>query len=195
MIAQKIKSIEDDILEYRRQLMNSPVPKNLQSVIKQIIPPNGIRRKNFEGHEFIEACDADEEENADRATDDELRESESETSEDEESPSDQPSVVVPENKGSRGIASLQNVCNDPEINKDAVFLDEFRKVLEKNETSVLFKPHLNKMKATFFKARRNLEKRITAKIQSQQREGEQEQQRTDIMDEDDNNIFELLQNM
>ena len=174
-MAQKNKSIGDDMLEYRRQLMNSPVPKNLQSVIKQIIPPNGIRRENFEGHKFIEAGDADEEENADRATDDELRESESETSEDEESPSDQPSVVVPENKGSRGIASLQNVCNDPEINKDAVFLDKSQKVLEKNETSALFKPHLNKMKATFFKARRNLKKRITAKIQSQQREGEQEQ--------------------
>ena len=66
-----------------------------------------------------------------------------------------------------------------------MFLDEFQKVLEKNETSVLFKPHLNKMKAIFFEARRNLKKRITAKIQSQQREGEQEQQRTDIMDEDD----------
>ena len=52
-----------------------------------------------------------------------------------------------------------------------------------------------KMNATFFEALRNLKKKITAKIQSQQREGEQEQQRTDIMDEDDNNIFELLQNM
>ena len=140
------------------------MPKNLQSVIKQIISPKGIRRKNFEGREFIEACDADEEENAHHATDDEL--SESETSEDEESPSDQPSVAVSENKGSRGIASLQNVCDDPEINKDAVFLDEFHKVLEKNETSMLFKSHLNKMKATFFEARRNLKKRITAKIQS-----------------------------
>ena len=110
-------------------------------------------------------------------------------------PSDQPSVVVPENKGSRRITSLQNFCDDPEINKDAVFPDEFQKVLEKNETSVLFKPHLNKMKATFFEARRNLKKRITAKIQSQQREGEQKQQRTDIMDEDDNSIFELLQNI
>ena len=76
-----------------------------------------------------------------------------------------------------------------------MFLDEFQKVLEKNETSVLFKPRLNKMKVTFFEARRNLKKRITAKIQSRQREGEPEQQRTDIMDEDDNNIFEMLQNM
>ena len=68
-------------------------------------------------------------------------------------------------------------------------------MLEKNETSMLFKPHLNKMKATFLEAQRNLKNRITAKIQSQQKEGEQEQQRTDVMDEDDNNIFEMLQNM
>ena len=56
------------------------------------------------------------------------------------------------------------MSDDPEINKDAVFLEEFQKVLEKNETSVLFKPHLNKMKAIFFEARINLRKRITAKI-------------------------------
>ena len=68
-------------------------------------------------------------------------------------------------------------------------------MLEKNETSVLFKPHLNNMKATFLESQRNLKNRVTAKIQSQQREGEREQQRTDIMDEDDNNIFEMLQNM
>ena len=84
--------------------------------------------------------------------DDELSESESKTSDDEEPPSDQPSVAVPENKGSRGIESRQNVCDYPEINKDEVFLDEFQKALEKNETSLLFKPHSNKMKVTFFKA-------------------------------------------
>ena len=128
----------------------------MQFAIKQIIPPKGIRRKNFEGQKFIEACDKDEEKYGERATDDE---SESETSEDEESPSDQPSVVVLEKKGSHGIASLQNLCDDPEINKDAVFLDEFQKVLETNGTSTLFKLHLNKMKATFFEAPRNLKKR------------------------------------
>ena len=92
------------MLEYCRQLLNSRLPKSLQSVIKQIISPKGIRRKNFEEHEFIEACDADEEENADGATDDEL--SESETNGDEESPS----VVVPENKGSRGIKTSSRKC-------------------------------------------------------------------------------------
>ena len=51
------------------------------------------------------------------------------------------------------------------------------------------------MKATFLESQRNLKNRVTAKIQSQQREGEREQQRTDIMEEDDNNIFEMLQNM
>ena len=102
---------------------------------------------------------------------------------------------IPENKGSCGIASLHNVCDDPEINKGAMFLDEFQKVLEKNEISVLFKPHLNKTKVTFFEARRNLKKRIIAKMQSQQMEAEQEQQRTGIMDEDDSNIFQMLQNM
>ena len=96
------------MLEYCRQLSNSRLPKSLQSVIKQIIPPKGFRRKNFEEHEVIEACGADEEENTDGATNDEL--SESETSGDEESLSDQPSVVVPKNKGSHGMRTSSRKC-------------------------------------------------------------------------------------
>ena len=63
----------------------------------------------------------------------------------------QPSVVAHENKGSRGVASLQNVWDDSEINKDAVFLGKFQEMLEKNETSVLFKPHLNNWRPHFSK--------------------------------------------
>ena len=46
--------IGDDMLEYRRQLLNSEVPGNLQTVVKKLIPPKGVRRKNIEGNELLD---------------------------------------------------------------------------------------------------------------------------------------------
>ena len=62
------------------------------------------------------------------------------------------------------IKSLQNICNDPDVNKDAKFLDDLQKVFKENETSLLFKPHLNKMTAAFNEGRRSLKKRILTQI-------------------------------
>ena len=39
--------IGDDMLEYRRQLLNSDVPANLQTFVKKLIS-SGIRRKSIE---------------------------------------------------------------------------------------------------------------------------------------------------
>ena len=44
------------------------------------------------------------------------------------------------------ISSLQNICSDPEVNRDAKFWDDLQKLFEDNDTSFMFKPHLNKMK-------------------------------------------------
>ena len=52
VLKKLFKLIGDNMLEYCRQLLNLPVPKNLQSFMKQITPLKGIRRKNFERHEF-----------------------------------------------------------------------------------------------------------------------------------------------
>ena len=53
LVLEKLfKLIGDNMLEYCRQLLNLPVPKNLQSFMKQITPLKGIRRKNFERLEF-----------------------------------------------------------------------------------------------------------------------------------------------
>ena len=55
---------------------------------------------------------------------------------------------------------MTNVSDDPLINKDANFLDAVRNVFEGNETSIIFKPHLKKMKAVFYEAQRSIKKRI-----------------------------------
>ena len=40
--------------EFRKKLMESPLPDEIQKVIKSIIPPKGIRRKNVEGTEMLD---------------------------------------------------------------------------------------------------------------------------------------------
>ena len=41
--------IGNEMKEFRKKLMESPPPDKIQKVIKSIIPPKGIRRKNVEG--------------------------------------------------------------------------------------------------------------------------------------------------
>ena len=62
------------------------------------------------------------------------------------------------------ISSLQNTCNDPEVNKDAKFLDVLQKVFEDNETSLMFKPHLTKVKSAFYETRRSMKKGYSLKL-------------------------------
>ena len=45
------------------------------------------------------------------------------------------------------------------MSKDAKFLVNLQKVFEDDETSLKFKPHLNKMKSAFYEARCSAEKK------------------------------------
>ena len=98
------------------------------------------------------------------------------------------------------IKSLQNICNDLDVNKDAKFLDDLQKVFKENETSLMFKPHLNKMKPAFNKRRHSLKKRILTQINPSQgndnrKDNINENILIDIAQEDESNIFYLLQNL
>ena len=55
LVSDKLFSLTgDDMLEFRRQLLNSEVPINLQAVIKKLIPPKGIRCNNIDGSELLD---------------------------------------------------------------------------------------------------------------------------------------------
>ena len=98
------------------------------------------------------------------------------------------------------IKSLQNICNYPDVNKDTKFLDDLQKVFKKNETSLMFKPHLNKMKTAFYEGRRCLKKRILTQINPSQGNDNRKNNTNkniliDIAQENESNIFDLLQNL
>ena len=157
------------MLEYRRQPLNSDVPANLQTIAKRLIPPKGIRRKNIEGSKQLDYMEGeptiDDLEPAEQSDNDEQFSSDEES--DQENV-DQDQDKLPTNHQCHPNSALshlfQNICNDPEVNKDVKFLDNLRKVFEGNETSIMFKPHLNKVKSAFYEARRSVKKRILTEL-------------------------------
>ena len=55
LVSDKLFSlIRDEMLKYRRQLLNSDVQANLQMVVKKLITSKGIWRKNIEGSELLD---------------------------------------------------------------------------------------------------------------------------------------------
>ena len=212
LVSDKLFSlIGDEMLDFRRELLRSALPANLQAVVQKIIKPKGIKRKNFEGSELLDYMEGDatfyEEEPEENPEEIEPTTSDDESEEGNDMrPSDAPEMEtdqsIPTGQASDApeiatdqsiptpnlsIRSLVNICDDPLINKDAKFLDDLQKVFQNNETSTQFKPHINKIKAGFYEARRSLKKRIVNKA------SETEQAR--LANEDDGNIFDVLNDM
>ena len=64
---------------------------------------------------------------------------------------------------SKKETSLLSFTSDPEIKKDAKFLDKFQQIMEDSGTSKLFIPCMSQFRATFQKVRRIIKKRIETK--------------------------------
>ena len=206
--------IGDDMLEFRRQLLNSEVPIDLQAVIKKLIPTKDIRCNNIDQSELLDYMEGeaifDNLESEDQSENDDRFSSNSENDEgeneadsaaiDQAMSTTTPVLVSTEPSV---IKSLRNICNDPDVNKDAKFLDDLQKIFKENEASLMFKPHLNKMKAAFNEGRHSLKKRILTQINPSQGNDREKQWKDnineniliDIAQEDESNIFDLLQNL
>ena len=61
------------------------------------------------------------------------------------------------------VVTLSNLCNDPDINKVALFLYFMAKVI-KVDTSEIFLGHLRKFQSGYNEARRSVTKRIESKV-------------------------------
>ena len=130
-----------EMVKFRTELMTSRPAKTLKEVIRRLIPPKGVKRKgNDEG---IDLLDCEEEEiqleELEQACDDEL------CGVDE---LEKDNVVAEENHDQIGLitissaskkeTSLLSFTSDPEIKKDAKFLDKFQQIMEDSGTSKLF---------------------------------------------------------
>ena len=113
---------------------------------------SNIRRKNFEGTELFD-CSGDELE-IDK-TEEEL-----ENLEDIEEPDNDTETEVDITPHPSTAISLENLCEDQDINNDAKFLDDFQVLLENQNSSKLLTPFISQLKVINKKARRSVKKRI-----------------------------------
>lgn len=150
--------VGEDMKLFREELMKSQMPATLQEVVRNLIPPKGIPRKNTESAEllnFIEeevSIDNDDVE-SNTATDEMDAEADSDVSDADEI--EEPAVnrvdipFEPQQQIIYITASLTNIYVDDSMNKDARFLDGFTIVINEHETSDLFLPHLKKLQCAY----------------------------------------------
>ena len=73
-------------------------------------------------------------------------------------------IVASEIEATRSrLAILSNLSNDPDINKDALFLDSLTKATQM-DTSEIFLGHLRKCQSLYNEDRRSVKKRIESKV-------------------------------
>ena len=106
-----------DMISFRNQLLDQSVPKFLQDVVKTLIPPKCVKRKEYEGTEFFTGFEDFEEPNEEQS-----RSDESDVSDSEAISGDLPTVAVPDNQ------PPQPVINDADTSK--IFLPQMQKLRE-----------------------------------------------------------------
>ena len=190
----------NEMKKFRKKLMESPLPDEIQKVIKNIIPPKGIRMK----HEGTELLDFSIEDATTEQDEPEWSEAEEESNVDDDQPEEtsaQEEKAAPEVQAAETnvavnqsqITSLVGISHDDNINKDARFLDAIKKAFDKYETSTVFKLHTTKMQLTFVDARRRLKRRIK-KTESDVLEGSERGEADSQESDKERNLFDTLCN-
>ena len=164
--------VGEEMVAFLKELMSSNSSKTLKEVIRKLIPPKGVKTKsNVEGSELMD-CEGEEISEEEQA--EEMEEMlDEETVPDEavetvrtvdttesNAPTNSPVVHVVQKKLD---SRLSNFTTDPDIKKDAEFLEQFNEMMTDSSTSKLFIPYLSQFKATYQKARRSIKKRIETK--------------------------------
>ena len=172
------KLIGDSMVFFRKKLIESEIPASLPAVVKKLIPPKGIKHKNQEGYELLDfVCPDDAQEDDYQNLFDNLfksqinfeEESDGESSDgsSDEVPQDERTAAQPDESeiaaSSSRVVPLSNLCDDPDVNKDTLFLDSMAKVFEM-DTSEIFLSHVRKFQSVYDEARTSVKKRIESKL-------------------------------
>lgn len=157
LVGEKLKA-------FRAKLNKNKSPKNLKDLLKLITPPKGVKRKGEttavpvdEGGELFD-CDGEE------LNHEPLQESDdSDQDDDQNNPLNEGQQSQTENQQTTTAAPvlLASVIKDnPELEKDATFLDNLGTLLSTSDTSDKFMPFMNSFKRNYIVARRAIKKRI-----------------------------------
>ena len=149
-------------------------------MVKKLIPPKGVKRKNQKGFELLDfICPDDAQEDYYQNLFDNLFKSQinfEEESDGESADSDDSSDEVLQDEGtatqpdeseiaafSSRVVPLSNLCDVPDVIKDALFLDSMAKEFEM-DTSEIFFSRVRKFQSVYDEARRSVKKRIESKL-------------------------------
>ena len=153
----------DSMRQFRNKMTAKPPPKTVKKVIRSLIPPKSIKRdKNIEGSELFDGKEIEEEKEEDE------NEGEGEIDADQllqALTGDIPVELATEketqecNAVTGSSVSLVGITESDQINKDAKFLDEIKKVFDEYETSVQFTTARNQVENAYRSAQNSLKKR------------------------------------
>ena len=162
LVSDKIFGFVGDCMrQFRNEMTAKPPPNTVKEVIRSLIPPKGIKRgKNIEGSELFDGEEIAEEE-----------EEEDEDEDEEEIDADQlfqalsgdiPVELATEketqecNAVTGNSVSLVGITEYDQINEDAKFLDEIKKVFDEYETSAQFTTARNQLENAYRSVRNSL---------------------------------------
>ena len=163
---------------FRENLFLQEVPKDLKGLLKSITPPKGIKRgKNIEGSELLDGEEMEFKEGEQEDLD-----TETEVGVDSKPTVSQDTAVL-----------LSNLCDDPEVNKDAKFVDDLHAFLKSHCISKIFIPYMSQLK----KIQQNAGKSVMRRIEQSQQQKSNVQSTSEAEDTlepvFDTNLIEDLQ--
>ena len=144
-----------EMVDFQKEFMSQSSAKTLKEVIRNLILPKGVKRKaNVEGSELV-GCEGKEislEEFQQGCDEDEV--TENDLSADNSEVVDATTVQSNNDKSNstsikKHYVSFSNLTNDPDIKRDAEFLDKMQQIMTNSNTSKLFIPYLSQFRATY----------------------------------------------
>ena len=160
LVSEKLfRLIGTNMLFFWAELLTQQYPKSLDRVVRKLIPPKGMKRKEFTRTEvFTDSTDHEEEDVVSEGeesemsdTDATLHENVNETDTVNQTPFC--TVVL------QGAVSLQNIVDDPDINKDAKLLDDLSIIIDDADVSTVFMPHIQNFDEALADACKSIRKR------------------------------------
>ena len=157
--------VYEEMKEFRKKLVTTTPPNNIQDLVKTLTPPKGVKRKcsEVEGGECFDHNDEGPEPDIselwkkfkDMDEEDKARPSDAFVNHDE----------LQDNQNAKRSSlkylPLSGISEDPIDEKDAIFMDKLSEVLSGSDgTSTLFMPDLLNLQALLKRARRKLVTRI-----------------------------------
>ena len=159
--------VGEQMRDFRKELLEAPVPKNLKELAKVIIPPKGIKRKNIEGAELLDNDDESDDEDDDMDVSSESDEEEEDVDVESEAENNEEDTIdsAPENTMIGDQIALTGLSSDDDINRDAKFLDAMAKLIHEqgSDTTIHMQSFISNFQATLQNARRNVKQRISNK--------------------------------